>query len=230
MLDPGAAADEAAGLEMVARRRAALVQEPLQAGQVLARRARFLGQGHRLLAGVLDDDVGMIAEIGADARQVALHRDAQPAQQIGRADAGELQQLRAVDRAAAQDDLALRRRGATLAANRIGNAGGALALDQDLERQGAGDDGEIGPRARRIEIAARGAPAPALVGGAVTGAEAFLLRAVAIGRVGIARLLAGFDEGLAQNAGAAVRRRHAQRAVLAVIGVGARWLFSARRK
>ena len=132
MLDAGAAADEATGLDMRrSARRAGLVQEPLQPGQVLARRARLLGQGYRLLAGVLGRRCRMIAEIGADARQVALDRDPEPCSRS----AGPMPEscsscgllIAPPHRMTSRSAVAV----AALAADRIGNAGGALAVDQE---------------------------------------------------------------------------------------------------
>src|SRR5262249_13531612 len=84
MIDPGAAANEAAGFEMIRRRGAGLGEKPLQAGQVLARRPRPRGKADGLLATMLNDDVRMIVEIGADAAPVMLPVDSQPVQQVGR--------------------------------------------------------------------------------------------------------------------------------------------------
>ena len=63
---------------------------------------------HRLLRPVLDVDLEVVLQVLAHAGQVGDHVDAEPAEQLGRAHAGQLQQLRRVDRAAAQDDLAPR--------------------------------------------------------------------------------------------------------------------------
>ena len=60
----------------------------------------------RLLGGVLDVDLEVVLEVLADAGQVVHERDAELGEVLLVADAGELEQLRGVDRAAAQDDLA----------------------------------------------------------------------------------------------------------------------------
>ncbi len=65
------------------------------------------------------------------------------------ADAGDLQELRRVDGAAAQDDVAPRRDLSGLPALAVGDADGALALEVDRLDQGVGDD---------LQVAA--APAP----------------------------------------------------------------------
>jgi hypothetical protein len=58
-----------------------------------------------LSAGVLDVDLQVVLHVLADAREVVDDVDAEGAQFLGIADAGELEQLRGVDGAAAEDDL-----------------------------------------------------------------------------------------------------------------------------
>ena len=48
----------------------------------------------------------MVLEVLADPRHVRDHLDAEPAEIVGVADAGQLEELRGVDRPAAQEDLA----------------------------------------------------------------------------------------------------------------------------
>ena len=60
----------------------------------------------RLLGGVLDVDLEVVLEVLADAGQVVHEGDAELGEVLLVADAGELEQLGRVDRAAAQDDLA----------------------------------------------------------------------------------------------------------------------------
>jgi hypothetical protein len=60
----------------------------------------------RLLGGVLDVDLEVVLQVLADAGQVVHDVDAERLEVVRVADAGELQQLRRVDRAAAQDHLA----------------------------------------------------------------------------------------------------------------------------
>ena len=60
---------------------------------------------HRLLTRVLDVHLEVVLQVLADTRQVVYHVDAERLQFACVADAGQLQQLRAVDGAAAQDDL-----------------------------------------------------------------------------------------------------------------------------
>jgi hypothetical protein len=72
------------------------------------------------------------------------------------ASTGELQQLRGIDRAAAEDHLRPGAGLAALAALLIGDADGALALEQDSGRQCTRLDPQIGPALGRPEISAGG--------------------------------------------------------------------------
>ena len=137
----------------------------------------------------------MVLEIRADAGQVVDDCDAVLLQLPGRADAGEHQKLRRVDRAAAQDDFAPRLDGADRIALPVFQAADAPALKQQAGRHCIGRDGEIGAPRRRLQIGVRGAPAPAPVNRHVHRPEAFLPVAVHIGGAGVAGLFARFDEG-----------------------------------
>ena len=73
------------------------------------RAARQLVDRHLALDPVLHPRREMVGEVGADPRQLVQHRDPDRAQMLGRADARDLQQVRRVDGAAADDHLARRR-------------------------------------------------------------------------------------------------------------------------
>jgi hypothetical protein len=104
----------------------------------------------------------------------------------------------------------------------VGDADGALAAEQDALGQGVGDDGQVRPTLGLVQIAACGAGAPALRGhGAIHRAEAFLLETVEVVGARVAGLYPGFDHGVEQRIVAGLRRGHADRAVAAVVGVGA---------
>ena len=199
MLDTGAAADEGAGLEMIARSMAVMGQEPLQADQPFSRRLAGGVEADRLQAAMLDDDVGMIVQVRSHARQIVAHRNADFAQMVGGPDAGELQELGRVERAAAQDHLAFGPHIGTDGIHHIGNAHRALALEQNVPGERAGDDGEVWPLRCRRQIAASHAPASAASRGAVHRTEAFLLAAIGIGCVGITGFDARADKGLGQG-------------------------------
>jgi hypothetical protein len=62
----------------------------------------------RLGTAILHADLQVVLQVGSDARHVGNHVDAQRAQQRGRSEPGELQELRRVEGAAGKDDLAVR--------------------------------------------------------------------------------------------------------------------------
>ena len=83
----------------------------------------------------------VVAQVLADAGQRVLHRDAELTQQRRRTDARDLQELRGVHRAAAQDHLFRRphfRRRAVSPALAVADADRALALEHDRGRVGMG--------------------------------------------------------------------------------------------
>ncbi|VBE08277.1 Uncharacterised protein [Burkholderia pseudomallei] len=164
----------------------------------------------------------MILQIAADAGQVEHDRNVELAQPFAGADARALQQLRRCDRAAAHEHFAARVRGDARAAVQERDARCALAGEQDAIGKRVRDDFEIRPRARLVEIAARGrGAAAARRDRAVHRAEAFLLIAVEIVGARIAGLHAGLDHRLEQRIHAGLARRHGDRAVTAVIVVRA---------
>src|SRR5207302_6570482 len=71
----------------------------------------------------------MVTQVLADAGQLMAHLDAEIAQAFGLADAGQLQQLRRVERAGADHDRAPRPSLAHLATHGIADAGAALPLN-----------------------------------------------------------------------------------------------------
>ncbi len=158
----------------------------------------------------------------ADARQVLHDRDPQAFEVCGRADPGELQELRGVDRAAGQDHLAgvdpLR------AAAAPGNvdADGPAALEADPRHELAGPDLEVPAAHDRVEVGARGAEPTPPVDVAVERREALLPVAVdVVGQV-VARLLAGREERGEERVGGRTALQH-QRAVMApprIVGRG----------
>jgi hypothetical protein len=104
--------------------------------------------------------------------------------------------MRTVDGAGAQKNFAFCSGAAAIISDRIVDPDRAILLEQDFEPQRPRYDGQIGSRPDRIEIAARCAPAAAGMGGSVIRSEAFLLRPVAIGRIGITGLLPCLDKSV----------------------------------
>src|SRR5262252_3127764 len=93
-----------------------------------------------------------------------MDRDPDPAQMVGIADAGELQEMRRADRAAGQDDLAGRVGALDCAVvARELDADRTAAVEQHAASQRARHDLQVGPLQRRAQIGARRAlpPAPA---------------------------------------------------------------------
>src|SRR5579872_4283418 len=90
----------------------------------------------------------MVDQVAADARQIVPHGNAERAQMLSRPDAGDLQDVRRVYRAARHDDLAigLHRRG--VAATDEFDADAALALEEELAGLRLGLDPEVRPLAR----------------------------------------------------------------------------------
>ena len=136
--------------------------------------------GDRQFAAQLDRGRVMVLQALPDARQMVHDRHAELADMLLRPDAGQHQQLRRVDGAAAQDDFARGGRGADLAVAPEPHADGAPAFEQDLLGQRPGDDAQIGALHRRAQIADGGRAAPAIARRRLVVADAVLARAVEI--------------------------------------------------
>ena len=100
----------------------------------------------------------------------------------------------------------------------IFNAHGAAVLNENACGLRLGDDGEIGALQGWRQVAGGGTRAPAIGHGAIDGAETLLARAVEIGGIRIARLLAGLDPGQIQRP-ADAGPRNLERAIAAVMPV-----------
>ena len=140
----------------------------------------------------------------------------------GATDPAQLEQLRRVDRAAGEDDLAAfdALRPAALPFDVDGD--GAPALEHDAGHERPRPDGQVLPATDRLQVRLRGRQPPAVVDVPIERREALLAVAVdVVGQV-IARLLAGGEERLEQR----VRGRTAfqdQRPVMAaprIVGGG----------
>ena len=123
----------------------------------------------------------MVAQIGADARQIVDDIDALRLEVGGGADARQQQDLRRIDRAGRQHDLAPRPEPPHRPALPELDADRALALEQHARRLRARFDDEIGaPPHMRMDIGARRRPALAVFLRHLIEAETLLLRAVEI--------------------------------------------------
>src|SRR5262249_50797895 len=102
----------------------------------------------------------MIAQVLPDAWKVVAHLYAHGLEALTRADAGELEKLRRGDGSGRNDHLALSPRLALKALGLVAHTHAARALQDEVQGQGVGLDGEVGPRSGRVQIASRRAHAP----------------------------------------------------------------------
>ena len=216
--------DKTARFELVAGADAGAVEQPLGTdGRLVVPEQRRV-QRHRLGAGILQVQLKVVLQVFADAGQVVDHRDVEAFEQFGRADAGALQQLRRGDGAAAHQHFFTRTGFDAFfgGADQVTHADRTLAFEQHFVGQGMGDDGQGGTLFSRVQITARSAGAPSVWrDGTVHRAEAFLLVAVQVFGTRVTGLYAGFDHGVEQRVVAGLGRGHADRAVAAVVVVGA---------
>ena len=214
------AAHEAACLEMVGRAGPSS-RQPLHADP----RAAPLGQHRRhrdgLCAPVLDVHLEVVLHVLAHTHEIMHHVDAERSE-LGRvADARELEELRRVERAAAADDLS-----AECALHDSAPSGDVLdsdctrSVEDDLRRERARTNVEIGTVHHRVEVRARRAEAPSALDVAVEAGETLL--AVAVDIIGqlVARLLHGTEEGVAEGIRGGPALDY-QRSVAAAVLVGA---------
>ena len=144
-------------------------------------------------------DLQMILQVVADAGRVEHHADAVPPQQIRGADAGELQQLRRVVRAAGNQYFPARPRGLDAGALAIFDAIGTASVEQNALRLRRGLDMQIAAALRRTQIGKRRAGAPAVLGRGLEPAGALLGGAVEITVGGNAGFGGGDDERFRQR-------------------------------
>ena len=114
----------------------------------------------------------MILQISADFGRVGNDGNAVPAQEIGRADTGELQDLRRLQRAAGQDDFAISRGAIDLPFADPLDAGGCAAGEGDPADLRMRDDGEVRPVRDRMKEGGGGARAPMFPDAELIGSDA----------------------------------------------------------
>ncbi len=139
---------------------------------------------------------------------------------VGRADAGQQEQLRAVHRAAGQQDLPLRPGRGLRSAAAVVDDRGAAAFGRDPGDQRVGLHGEVRPGHRGPQVRVRGRAAAAAALGDLVEADPVLRRAVEVVVGGQAAGPGRFDERLGQRR-LVLCVLHPQRAAGAVIGRGA---------
>ena len=153
--------------------------------------------------------------------------DPEPLQQGGIADPRELQQLRRIDRARAQQNFAVAIGDLAPPVALVFDAGGACAVEQDPARLRLGNDREIGAATDGCEIGARGAASATVARGQLIIARPFLHTAIEIRRARHARLDASIDEGV-DDLVSLGRIGDMQRPIAAVIVIpAARLIFAA---
>ncbi len=213
-LGAGADPGEAAGLGQVGGEGAGLGGLELRHRRRLQRRQQALGLGRG------EDGVGggMVAEVLAHRRLVEQQLDFAHRQVLGRADAGEHQQLRRVVGAAAEDDLALGAELLHLAELAGLDPDRAGALEEHAVDVHVGHHGQVWALSRRVQVGDGGARPHAAALGHLVHADAVLLGAVEVLVAGQARLHPGLDEGgrdLVAGALIGDRQRPADRVPLA---------------
>ena len=172
----------------------------------------------------------MIAKVAAHLGCVPHHADFHFLQQRTGADARQLQQLRRVDRPAAEDHFRAGMCPLRAAPPAVLHAGGAAAIKQYARRQCAMPDAQAVTAAQRPEIGLRGRGAAAVPRGDLVEARAGHLAAVVIGVGRDARLLRRLHIGAAERVHRIAHVAHADRPALPACGMGAPCQSSIRRK
>ncbi len=213
------APDEAPGLEVVGRPGPAARKQPPGADHRPVAPLQRRGHRDRQLGRVLDVHLQVVLQVLAHPGQVGDHVDAVRGQVGGVADAGKLQQLRGVDRAAAHDDLAgahLLHPGTpgVLDADRPGS------VEENPGHQGAADHLQVGAAHHRVQVGPRRAEPPSPVDVPVERGEALLPVSVDVGGQRVARLPHRLEERTEQRAGRWPALEY-QRPLPATVGVGA---------
>ena len=132
-------------------------EDVLQARQRLSPYvAQIVVGGDGLRAFVDDAKREVVLQVFADAGQVVDHGYAVFLEQRRRAHAGQLQQLRRLQRAGAQEDFARSPHAARFTARDVAHAAGALALEQHAGRVRSRFHGQVGTPARRAQVGHRG--------------------------------------------------------------------------
>ena len=140
----------------------------------------------------------VVLHVLADAAQLVHDGHTDPAQMLGIADPGQLQDVRRANRARRQDDLTPRIGLLDGAAARELDAGCALAVEQDAMHEGVGDELQVRPFQCRVQIGARGAGAAAAAARLLAPADAVRVavrQVVDVLAVFEPDLLAGLEHG-----------------------------------
>ena len=122
----------------------------------------------------------MVLQVPPYRGDVRNHRNAVPAELVRRADAGEHQDMRRIERAARQNDFPARRHPPVLSAATVADTHGAAVFDHDAVDVGLGLELEVGPGQSRPQERVRRAPAPSVVDILLHAADAHIVAAVEI--------------------------------------------------
>ena len=211
------APDEAARLEMVRGPEARTEEQPLGPDERLPPQLQARGDRHGLRAGMLHVDLEVILEMLADPGNVLHHVDAQRAELVRVADPRELQDLRRVDGAAAQDHLARPNRPRRTRPARVLDPDRSRPVEQDPVDERPGAHVEVRPARDRVQVGAGGRqPAPAMHV-PVERREALLAIPVHIVGQGVPGLLDRFEERTEQRALRRTALEHERAAVASVL-------------
>ena len=162
-------------------------------------------------------DHRVVGQVGAHPGAVRHHPDALLDELLGRADAGQQQQMRAADRARRQDDLPVGPGHLLHAAAQITNTGRAAASTMIPVTSASVCTVRLGRRSRRAEVGVRRRPAPSITLGDLVEAGAVLGRPVEVLVGGQPALPGGGHEGPGQR-GLVLEVLHAERPGDAVVG------------
>ena len=177
--------------------RPALVERVLHADERLAPpvRGARVERGHAVH---LDHaaQLQVVLQVFSDTRQRLAHRNAERLQTFRLTNAGQLQQLRRVDRAGRQDHLFARGHGVVLPGPAIRHASAALAVKRQRPDLRTRHDGQVRPLRCRAQKALGRVPADAAFLVDLEVADAKVVAAVEVARARDARLHGRLDEGL----------------------------------
>ena len=162
----------------------------------------------------------MVLQIGADGRAILHHLDSGGLQQGRRPDAGKLKQLRRIDGATGEHDLASAERRFPPPGLDIVDADRLTALEENSGCLRHDLQAQIGPSHGRPQIGRGARFAPALAGGDLIEAHAFLCRAVEIVIVREPRLPGRLNIHVAKRVDLASGIADVKRAADGAIGVG----------
>jgi hypothetical protein len=216
---------KAARLEVVGRAEPVFPEQPARADHRPREEPHGRIERDGLRAGDLEIELEVILEVLADTRPVGDDLDALLVKLRRGPDAGELQELRRVDRPRAHDDFAPRMHRVQRLAKPVLDTDGASPVEKDACDEGSRLHGKVRPAHGGPQVGV-GCTAATTVraDGHVEATEAFLLVAVDVVGRGVARLPAGREPGGVKR----IRERavaRLERALVAAVIVAARRAF-----